>query len=68
MISINLKELRKKHHLTQQELAQKAGLTFSLLTKIEQGVTPNPTLKTLIKLADAFKINIDELVGRKNDQ
>lgn len=66
MLTKRLKELRKKHNWTQQKLAEKAGLSFNAITKIEQGAAEHPTLKTLLKLADAFEIGLDELVGRKN--
>ena len=66
MLSKRLKELRKERNWTQQELAQKASLSFNAITKIEQGAAKHPTLKTLIKLAEAFGIGIDELVGRTN--
>ena len=65
MLSKRLKELRKERNWTQQKLAEKAGLSFNAVTKIEQGVAEHPTLKTLLKLADAFDIGLDELVGRK---
>ena len=65
MISKRLKELRKEHNWTQQELAQKANLSFNAVTKIEQGAAKHPTLKTLLKLSEAFGIGLDELVGRK---
>jgi len=64
MLSANIKELRKKHQLSQEQLAQKAGVTYSTLIKIESGSNKNPTLETLTKLANVFKIKIDELVGR----
>jgi len=64
MLSKSLKELRKDRKWTQQELAQKANLSFNAVTKIEQGAAKHPTLKTLIKLAEAFGISIDKLVGR----
>ena len=64
MISKRLKELRKERNWTQQDLAQKTNLSFNAVTKIEQGAAKHPTLKTLIKLADAFEVSIDELVGR----
>lgn len=64
MLSSNIKKLRKKHHLSQEQLAQKAGITYSTLIKIESGNNKNPTLETLTKLANVFKIKIDELVGR----
>ena len=65
MISKRLKELRKERKWTQQELAQKANLSFNAVTKIEQGAAKHPTLKTLLKLTEAFGIGLDELVGRK---
>ena len=64
MLSKRLKGLRKKRNWTQQKLAEKAGLSFNAITKIEQGAVQHPTLKTLLKLADAFGIGLDELVGR----
>lgn len=66
MLSKKLKELRKKCNWTQQKLAEKAGLSFNAVTKIEQGAAEHPTLKTLLKLADAFGVSLDELVGRKS--
>ena len=65
MLSRRLKELRKQRNWTQQKLAEKANLSFNAITKIEQGAAKHPTLKTLLKLADAFGTGLDELVGRK---
>jgi len=69
MSSVNLgkriKELRGKLDISQDQLAKKANIPFSTLVKIEAGYTPNPSMETLIKIADAFKITIDELIGRK---
>ncbi len=64
MLSANIKKLRKRHHLSQEQLAQKAGITYSTLIKIESGSNKNPTLETLTKLATVFKIKIDELVKK----
>ncbi len=62
MLSSNIKKFRKQHHLSQEELARKAEITYSTLIKIESGLNKNPTLETLTKIASAFKIKIDELV------
>jgi len=64
MLDQRLKELRKKTGWSQQKLAEKAGLSFNVITKIEQGIAKRPTIQTMVKLADAFEISIDELVGR----
>lgn len=64
MLSSNIKKLRKKHHLSQEQLANKAGITYSTLIKIESGTNKNPTLETLSKLANVFNTTIDELVKK----
>lgn len=64
MLAKTIKELRKKHKISQEELARKAGVTYSTLIKIESGVNDNPTIKTMKKIADALDISLDELVGR----
>lgn len=65
MIAKRLKEIRKKSGWSQQKLAEKAGLSYNTITKIEQGAATKPTIQTMIKVADAFGISLDELVGRK---
>jgi len=65
MIGKQIKELRKNKGWSQQKLAEKAGLSFNTITRIEQGIGDSPTLKTLIKLADVLGVSLDELVGRK---
>lgn len=65
MLAKRVKEYRKQKRLTQQKLAEKTGLSFNTITKIEQGIGDSPTLKTLVKLSDALGVSIDELVGRK---
>lgn len=65
MLSKRLKVLRKKKGWSQQKLAEKARLSFNAVTRIEQGLAKYPTLKTLLKIADAFGIGLDKLVGRR---
>lgn len=65
MLEQKIKKLRKKAGWSQQKLAEKAGLSYNVITKIEQGVAKRPTIQTMVKLADAFKISLDELIGRK---
>lgn len=65
MIAKRLKELRKKSGWSQQKLAEKAGLSYNTITKIEQGAATKPTIQTMIRIADAFQISLDDLVCRK---
>ena len=64
MLAKRVKDCRKQKGWTQQKLAEKTGLSFNTITKIEQGIGDSPTLKTLLKLADALDVGLDELVGR----
>lgn len=68
MSSINIgkriKELRAKAKISQDKLSKKADIPFSTLVKIEAGYTPNPSMDTLVKIADAFGVGMDELLGR----
>jgi len=53
---------------SQQRLAEKAGLSCTVITKIEQGVAKRPSIQTMMKLADAFGISLDELVERSRNK
>ncbi|MFC1567081.1 helix-turn-helix domain-containing protein [bacterium] len=65
MLREQLRKYRKKNNMSQQKLAEKAKLSYNAVTKIEQGSAKNPTIQTISKIADAFNISIDELVGKK---
>jgi len=54
-------EFRKEKNLKQYELAYDIDILDSALRRIEKGRT-NPTLKTLLLIANALDISVDELV------
>lgn len=58
-----VKQLRRAHRLTQEQLAERAGLSYKFIGEIERG-TGNPSLETLEKLSEAFSIDVTELFGR----
>ena len=51
--------------LTQQQLCQKANISFSTLTKIERGAIKSPSIFTVQSIANAVGVSLDELVGNK---
>lgn len=61
MLAENIKKLRKQHNLSQEELAKKAGVTYSTLIKLESGANKNPTMKTLQQIAAALNVTLDDL-------
>lgn len=50
--------LRKQQGMTQQELAEKAGTTQAVVSRIE-GVSVRPSLETAIRLAEALGAAVD---------
>ncbi len=64
MLAQNIKKLRKQRKLSQEELAKKAGVTYSTLIKLESGVNKNPTIKTIQQIAAALEVTLDELTGK----
>jgi transcriptional regulator with XRE-family HTH domain len=61
-IGDRLKTLRVRRALTQQELADRAGVSSNALNRIELNKA-EPHMSTLRKLAKALDIDPSELVG-----
>ena len=60
-LGLHLKSLRKDKNLTLAQLAQKSGVSRSLLSQIERGQA-NPTLGTLWNLSRALGLDMAEIV------
>lgn len=53
---------RKRAGLTQQELCQKAGLSYSTLAKIERGAIRSPSVFTVASIAGATNTRLEDLL------
>lgn len=62
----HIKDLRKKFNLTQRDLADKSELEETAVQRIERGY--NSTLKTMLKIANAFDIELSELFDMTSDK
>ncbi|CAM3505626.1 DNA-binding helix-turn-helix protein [Streptococcus pluranimalium] len=58
-----LKELRKKHGLTQKEIAKLIGISQSSYSNWENG-NREPSLENVVRLAKLFGVTTDYLLGR----
>ncbi|WP_338035586.1 XRE family transcriptional regulator [Billgrantia antri] len=56
-------ELRKRRGLTLEQLAAASGVSRSMLSQIERGKA-NPTLAVTLRIAQAFDMNIGDLVDQ----
>ena len=63
-MKINLLKYREQKRLTLAALSEMTGLGTGRLSEIETGITSDPRISTLIKIADALGVSLDELVGR----
>lgn len=61
-----IKELRKKANISQEELAEKVGVTRQAVTKWESDAGL-PDLENLKSIATLFNISIDELLDYKKE-
>jgi AbrB family looped-hinge helix DNA binding protein len=66
MLAENLVELRKLHKMSQEELAEKIGVSRQTLSKYETGESL-PDIEKCRDLADAFGVSIDDLVNYSRD-
>ena len=57
-----LQDARRRANLTQQELCQKAGLSYSTLAKIERGAIRSPSVFTVASIAAATGVPLEELL------
>ena len=62
-----LAELRKKHGLSQEELADQLGVSRQAVSKWERGEA-SPDTDNLIELARIYGISLDELLGLKKEE
>jgi len=53
-IGRNIARFRRAKNLTQKELAERAGISVSYLSRIEEGNCPRPHAKTLSRIAFAL--------------
>lgn len=60
-MEFRLKEIREKHGLTQEKLAQKSGISRVTISMIESGKSNCVKTQTLLKLADALGEKASEL-------
>ena len=60
-------ELRKKKHLTQEDLAILLDISDKAVSKWENG-TSKPTIENLKKLSNIFDISLDELIEKDDNK
>ncbi len=60
-----LQRARQRAGLTQQQLCQRSGLSYSTLAKIERGAIKAPSVFTVQSIADTLGLSLGELLGNQ---
>ncbi len=61
-----LRDYRKQKNMTQDELAQKSGVSRKTICDLESNTKKNTTSKTLLKIANALGSTVDEIFFAPN--
>ena len=64
-LGMSIQSFRRAAGLTQNQLAHQAGIADSTLAKIERGAIKNPSIQTIVCLAQELKTPIESLLGIK---
>ena len=67
LLGAAIKQLRRKHRLTQEQVAQRSKIHYQFLGGIERG-TENPTLDVLGRIARALGVSLPELFSYTPDE
>lgn len=57
-----LKAIRREKEVSQRELADKVGVDFSYISKIENDRLPPPSAETILKISEVLKIPSEALL------
>ena len=62
-----LHDLRIRHKLSLQEVADKVGISKAHVFNLEKGITANPSMDLVVKLAELYRVRVADLVGENPD-
>ena len=65
-IAVNLKRIRKSKNMSLDMLAEKTGVSKSMLGQIERGES-NPTVATIAKIVEGIHVPFEELIYPKSE-
>lgn len=67
IMRVNLREMRDKRNLTQAELARRACVPQAVISNIETGDISDPRISTMIKLSEALRCDVYDLLLREDN-
>jgi transcriptional regulator with XRE-family HTH domain len=67
-IGCRVRTLRTQRGITLPDLAERAGVSKGLLSKLENSEEPNPSLSTLYKITEALDVSLADLLETEKVQ
>lgn len=61
-IGDNIKRIRKQSNISQQELAERCGISKSQISRLESGEQENPQIQTIVAIATALSSSLEDVV------
>jgi transcriptional regulator with XRE-family HTH domain len=58
-----LRDIRRSKGVSQRQLAEKVGVDFSYISKVENDRLPPPAADTIVKICEALKVQSDALLA-----
>jgi transcriptional regulator with XRE-family HTH domain len=58
-----LHDLRISQRLSLQDVATAVGISKAHVWNLEKGITANPSMELVVKLAELFRVRVADLVG-----
>lgn len=68
LVGISIRKYRTMTGLSQDALSKRSGLAFHTISKIESGMTPNPKIDTIRKIASALKVSLADLINEPDQK
>ncbi len=62
-----LHELRIANRLSLQDVADRIGISKAHVWNLEKGLSDNPSMELVLKLAELFRVRVADLVGENPD-
>ena len=56
-----IRNLRKERKMTQEELANKSGVSRAIISNLENGETVTTSTATLSKIADTLEVKVSDI-------